>query len=124
MLSIRDPSALNALSQFHKAPIWLSKNGQGALLERCVAAKTGHLARPVRPDECLSVALRRYLCGETDAMRQVEMDHVRSVDAKAMREVAETIQVEISNARTVVLGPREGLNAVAAERPGIVIQDG
>lgn len=123
ILSIRDPNPERTLSQFAKAPIWLSQNGQGALLARCVAAKIGHLTRPERPDQCLSVALRRHLCGVTDAMRQMELDQLRSVDAKRMRLISENMNAGISSARTVVLGPHEGLDTLVLKRPEIALRD-
>ena len=121
ILSIRDPNPEQTLTQFSKAPIWLSQNGQGDLLARCVAVKVWNLTRPERPDHCLSVALRRHLCGVTDGMQQMELDQLRSLDAKRMRLISENMNTSISSARTVVLGPNEGLGALVLKRPEIAL---
>lgn len=123
LLSIRDPYPAHTLDQFAKAPIWLSHSGQGDFLARCVAVKTGHLTRPERLDDCLSVAVRRHLCGVTDAMRQAELDQIRSVDAKRMRLTAEKIDEGISSARTVVLGPSSGLDVLVRKFPEMIQQE-
>lgn len=116
MLSVRDPTPERTLDQFAKAPIWLRAAAQGDLLARCVAAKAGHLRRPIRPDDVVSTALQRHLCGPTDAMRQEELERVLDVDAKAMTACVARFEAAVHEARTVVLGPQSGLPKLTPDR--------
>ena len=117
LLSIRDPFPLATLDRFREAPLWLRHNAHGDLLKRCIAGKTGQLVRPVRRDDRLTVALQRHLCGETDEMRQSELENVQSVTADSISQFSQAFEAELPKARTVVLGPREGLDAALSERP-------
>ena len=107
LISIRDPAPQRTLGSFSQAPLWLRSVAQSDILERCVAAKIGHLTRPVRSDLALSTAVRRHLCGQTDAMRQAELESVQLVDAAAMTDFAQQFEAALTQARTVVLGPTE-----------------
>jgi Zn-dependent M16 (insulinase) family peptidase len=112
LLSIRDPSPKRTLGYIAQSPIWLQTAAKGDLLASCVAATTGHLARPVRPELLLSTALQRHLSGRTDAWRQIELERVQRVDTTAMKEFVQHFEAALPKARTVVLGPRSGLSAL------------
>ena len=109
LMSIRDPSPRWTLDQIAQAPTWLIAAAQGDLLARCITAKMGQLTRPVRPDLALATALRRHLGGQTDAARHAELQRVQRLDAKAMRACAQQLEMSLAQARTVVLGPQDGL---------------
>jgi hypothetical protein len=49
------------------------------------------------------------LGGQTDAARHAELQRVQRLDAKAMRACAQQLEVSLAQARTVVLGPQDGL---------------
>lgn len=116
LLSIRDPHPLSTLDRFREAPIWLQHNARDDLLERCIAAKTGHLVRPVRPDDILTIALQRRLCGETDDLRQSALEDVRIVSAASINLFSQKFEADLAQARTVILGPQGGLHSALSER--------
>jgi Zn-dependent M16 (insulinase) family peptidase len=119
LLSIRDPLPLLTLDRFREASVWLTHNASAGLLERCIAAKTGHLVRPVRPDDLLAVALQRHLCGETDVVRQSNLENVRNVSAASINQFSQRFEAGLPKARTVALGPQDGLHSALSERPGV-----
>ncbi|WP_298022650.1 hypothetical protein, partial [uncultured Parasphingopyxis sp.] len=122
LVSIRDPSPLNTLDQFGKSPLWLSRHARGELLDRCRSATLGLLLRPVRPEEVLTTALRRYLSGETAITRQKRLDQVKSVGSIEMRRLADEFDAGLSDARTVILGPEAGVTTVVSSLDGMVIR--
>jgi Zn-dependent M16 (insulinase) family peptidase len=119
MLSIRDPRPLSTLDRFREASLWLQHNARDDLLERCIAAKTGQLICPVRPDDVVTVALQRHLCGETDDLRQSALEDVRLVSAASINQFSQKFEAELPKARTVILGPRDGLHSALSKRFGI-----
>jgi Zn-dependent M16 (insulinase) family peptidase len=121
ILSIRDPEPLRTLDCFRASPVWLARNAHGDLLERCVVAKMGHLIRAVRPDDRMMIALQRHLSGETDELRQQELEGVGQVNARSMKHLVQELDADFQVAKTVVLGPEDGLACALAERPGFII---
>jgi Zn-dependent M16 (insulinase) family peptidase len=113
LLSIRDPSPERTLEYIAQAPRWLQTAAESDLLSCCVAAKAGHLARPVRPDLMLATALQRHLSGRTDALRQIELERVQCVDTPAMKDFVQHFEAVLPKAKTVILGPRSGNAALA-----------
>ncbi len=113
LLSIRDPSPERTLEYIAQAPMWLQDAAKGDLLSSCVVAKTGQLACPVRPDFMLNTALQRHLSGRTDASRQIELERVQCVDTLAMKDFVQHFETALPKAKTVILGPRSGIAALA-----------
>jgi hypothetical protein len=93
--------------------MWLQDAAKGDLLSSCVVAKTGQLARPVRPDFMLTTALQRHLSGRTDALRQIELERVQCVDTLAMKDFVQHFETALLKAKTVILEPRSGIAALA-----------
>lgn len=117
LLSIRDPNALATLDRFAQSPLWLTHNARGHLLARCIAATAAQLAAGPRPDDAVSVALRRHLAGETDAQRQAELDAISAISEAAIHKATEEMAAQLAHARTVVLGPEDQLRATLESRP-------
>ncbi|MFP4211383.1 MAG: insulinase family protein [Alkalispirochaeta sp.] len=123
--SYRDPHTAVTLNAYRSALEALAAEKlPEEQLELAKVSMLGRELRPLTPRDAGYVDFRRRLYDITDELRQENRDLLRSVTPEEIRSVAEILLDRFSEASVAVLGGREGLAELEAERgPGIAIHE-
>jgi Zn-dependent M16 (insulinase) family peptidase len=123
--SYRDPHTAVTLNAFRNALEALAAETiPEEQIELAKVSMLGRELRPLTPRDAGYVDFRRRLYDITDELRQENRDLLRSVSSDEVRTVAEILLDRFSEASVAVLGGREGLAELDADRgQGIAIHE-
>lgn len=114
--SYRDPNLLKTLDVYDKAGDFLRKPVADADLTRSIIGVIGSIDRYMLPDAKGFSAFSRHLIGETPEKRQRRRTEVLNASAADFAALGDALDAARSDARTVVLGSEESLEAANQER--------
>ena len=111
--SYRDPRILETLAVFERLPGWIeSQTWPRDEVERTIIAAAKDADPPIRPESATSLALWRFLQGETDEVLRERHESLLTLDPAAVRDsLVEVFRSGMPAARVAVVAARERLEA-------------
>ena len=114
--SYRDPSVMGTLSVYDATADYLRAfNPDSRELTRAIVGAIGDLDAYLLPDAKGAASLTRYLCGDTEELRQQMRDEILSTTVKDFRDFAEVMAEAAHGGAVCVLGGSAAETAAAEQ---------
>jgi len=117
-VSYRDPNLMQTLKTYDETPEFLrdtAKEMSPTVLANAIIGMIGDMDAPMAPDQKGFTAMDRWLCGNTDEMRQERREQVLGTTAKDFADFGEKLEVVSKSGSVAVLGSASSLEDPAVQ---------
>jgi len=121
-VSYRDPNLMGTLQTYDETPDFLrhaAKEMSPTTLANAIIGMIGDMDAPMSPDQKSFTSMDRWLCGNTDDMRQDRREQVLGTTAKDFADFGEKLEIVSKSGTVAVIGSASALEDSAVSAMGL-----